>query len=64
MKGGLGSIGITVGPIVYQGVCRSFVHGFYLWGITLRVDPRATARLLARLGAAVDDHDAYKEMVS
>ena len=39
-----------------------FVHGFYLWGITLKVDPRKTAVLLERLGTAVADHDAYAEI--
>ena len=38
------------------------VHGFYLWGITLKVDPRHTAVLLERLGTAVADHDAYREI--
>jgi Phosphotransferase enzyme family len=40
-------------------VCLGLVHGFYLWGITLKVDPRKTAVLLERLGTAVADHDAY-----
>ncbi len=35
------------------------VHGFYLWGITIKVDPRKTAVLLERLGTAVDDHNAF-----
>jgi hypothetical protein len=38
------------------------VHGFYLWGITLKVDPRKTAVLLERLGTAVADHDAFDEL--
>ena len=38
---------------------RGMVHGLYLWGITLKVDPRKTAVLLERLGTAVDDHDAF-----
>jgi hypothetical protein len=48
--------------VVWRGLQRGMVHGFYLWGITLKVDPRKTAVLLERLGAAVDDHDAYKEI--
>jgi len=43
---------------VWWGVRRGLVHGFYLWGITLKVDPPITTALLERLGAAVDDHDA------
>jgi hypothetical protein len=35
------------------------VHGFYLWGITLKVDPRKTTVMLERLGTAVADHDAF-----
>jgi hypothetical protein len=40
------------------------VHGFYLWGITLKVDPRKTAVLLERLGTAVADHDAFDELAA
>ncbi len=47
---------------VRRGLPRSFVHGFYLWAITLRVDSHATAALLHRLGTAVEDHDAYAEL--
>jgi len=47
---------------VASGLRRSFVHGFYLWAITLRVDPLAIAALLERLGTAIDDHDAYEEL--
>jgi hypothetical protein len=36
---------------------RGMLHGFYLWGITLKVDPAITTALLERLGTAVDDHD-------
>lgn len=46
----------------WDGISRGFIHGFYLWGITLRVDPEITARLLERLGTAVADHDAYQEV--
>jgi hypothetical protein len=41
-----------------RSVLRGFVHGFFLWGITLKVAPPMTAELLRRLGTAVDDHDA------
>ena len=43
----------------WAGLRYGFVHGFYLWGITLKVDPPITAALLERLGTAVDDHDAF-----
>jgi hypothetical protein len=42
-----------------RAVRLGMVHGFYLWGITLKVDPRKTAVLLERLGTAVADHDAF-----
>ena len=38
---------------------RGFIPGFYLWGITLKVDRRITTALLERLGTAVDDHHAF-----
>jgi hypothetical protein len=47
---------------VRSGLRRGMIHGFYLWGITVKVDPRKTAVLLERLGAAVDDHQAYQEV--
>jgi len=47
---------------VWKGLRRSFLHGFYLWAITLKVDPRVTATLLERLGTAVSDHSAFKEV--
>ena len=47
---------------MWRGLRRRFLHGFYLWGITLKVDPRKTTVLLERLGTAVADHDAYAEV--
>lgn len=44
---------------VWPGLCAGMVHGFYLWGITQRVDPPKIAVQLERLGTAVADHDAY-----
>lgn len=44
---------------VDNGLRRSFVHGLYLWAITMRVPPASIAALLERLGTAADDHDAY-----
>ena len=43
----------------WRDIRRGMLHGFYLWGITLKVDPAITTELLTRLGTAVDDHDAY-----
>ena len=51
-------IAVPSEPEVRQGLGRGMVHGFYLWGITLLVDPPIIAALLERLGTAVDDHDA------
>jgi hypothetical protein len=35
------------------------IYGFYLWAITLKVAPPITTELLARLGTAAVDHDAF-----
>ncbi len=43
----------------WRGVRRGIVYGFFLWGITLKVDPPITTELLTRLGTATADHDAY-----
>jgi hypothetical protein len=43
----------------WRGFRRGIVHGFYLWAITLKVDPAVTSVLLERLGTAAADHDAY-----
>ena len=40
------------------GLRRGIVHGFFLWGITLKVDPAVTTVLLERLGTAAADHDS------
>lgn len=57
----LGATGVDVPTWdeAWSGVRRGFVHGFFLWGITLKVDPAVTAVLLERLGTAAADHDAY-----
>ena len=44
---------------VWRGYRRGIVHGFYLWAITLKVDPEITTRLLHRLGTAASDHDVF-----
>ncbi|MDT3439191.1 MULTISPECIES: phosphotransferase family protein [unclassified Pseudofrankia] len=38
---------------------RGVLHGFYLWGVTVKVDPPITASLLERLGTAAADHDVF-----
>ena len=42
-----------------SGVRRGIVHGFLLWGITLKVEPAVIAVLLERLGTAAADHDSF-----
>jgi hypothetical protein len=59
----LGTRGIQIpARDVWPGVRLGMLHGFYLWAITLKVDPRKTAVLLERLGTAVADHDAFDEI--
>lgn len=41
---------------------RGVLHGLYLWGITLAVDPPITAELLKRLGIAAADHEVYRSV--
>ena len=43
----------------WQGVRRGIIYGFFLWAITLKVDPAVTSILLERLGTAAADHDAF-----
>jgi hypothetical protein len=61
----LGAAGVDLPPSdeVWRGLRRGMIHGFYLWGITLKVDPRKTAVLLERLGTAVVDHDAFSDVL-
>jgi hypothetical protein len=42
-----------------RGVRVGIIHGFFLWGITLKVEPAVTTLLLQHLGTAADDHDAF-----
>ena len=42
-----------------DAIRRGYLEGFFLWAITLKVDPPITTKLLDRLGAAVADHDAF-----
>jgi Phosphotransferase enzyme family len=43
----------------WVGVRRGIIYGFFLWGITLKVDPAITTTLLTKLGTAAADHDAF-----
>jgi thiamine kinase-like enzyme len=43
----------------WLGIRRGILHGFYLWGITLLVDPKVTRVLQTRLGTAAADHDVF-----
>jgi hypothetical protein len=47
----------------WRGVRRGMVYGFFLWGITLKVDPPITTELLTRLGTATADHDAFSAIL-
>ncbi|NUU22836.1 MAG: aminoglycoside phosphotransferase family protein [Streptomycetaceae bacterium] len=42
----------------WLGMRQGITHGFFLWGITLKVDPAITSVLLHRLGTAAADHDS------
>lgn len=44
----------------WRGIRQGIIHGFYLWGITLKVDPAITRVLLQRLGTAAADHEVFK----
>ena len=46
------------------GLRRGIIHGFFLWGITLKVDPAVTTVLLERLGTAAADHDSLGSRTS
>jgi hypothetical protein len=43
----------------WRGMRRGVVYGFFLWGITMQVEPAVTSVLLNRLGQAAADHDAF-----
>jgi Phosphotransferase enzyme family len=55
-------VGVPSAGDAWRGLRRGFLHGFYLWSITLKVEPAITSELLERLGTAVDDHNALKEV--
>jgi hypothetical protein len=56
-----GGVNVPSTTDIWQGLRQGFLHGFYLWAITLKVEPAITSELLERLGSAVDDHDGLKE---
>jgi hypothetical protein len=43
---------------VWAGLRRGIIHGLFLWGITMMVDPAITTIMLERLGTAAADHGA------
>ncbi len=56
----LGTVGVTTptSDEAWSGYRRGILYGFFLWAITLKVDPAVTTNLLERLGTAAADHDA------
>jgi hypothetical protein len=56
----LASHGVTPPPWdeAWRAIAFGMVHGFFLWGITTKVQPAIIATLLHRLGTAVADRDA------
>jgi hypothetical protein len=56
----LASHGVTPPPLdeAWHCIAYGMLHGFFLWGITTKVEPTVIATLLHRLGTAVADHDA------
>jgi Phosphotransferase enzyme family len=44
---------------VWSGFACGVVYGLFLWSITLKVKLEITKEMLARLGTAAADHDAY-----
>jgi hypothetical protein len=53
----LGSYGVTPPPWddAWHAIADGMLHGFFLWGITTKVEPAIIATLLTRLGTAVAD---------
>ena len=47
---------------IWSGYRMGIIHGFFLWGITLLVDPPIIEELLRRFGAAAEAHDAFAEL--
>ncbi|MBM3671346.1 MAG: aminoglycoside phosphotransferase [Actinobacteria bacterium] len=53
-----GGIQVPHDDEVRSGIRRGILHGLFLWGITMMVDPAITTIMLERLGTAAADHDA------
>jgi len=47
----------------WAGARVGMLYGFYLWAITLKVDPAITTELNTRLGTAVADHNVLQEVL-
>jgi hypothetical protein len=45
-------------------IAVGMVYGFFLWAITLKVDPSITTVMLERLGGAVADHGALETVMA
>lgn len=56
----LASRGVTPPPWdeAWRAITFGMVHGFFLWGITTKMQPAIIATLLHRLGTAAADHNA------
>ena len=56
--------GVTPPPRdnAWHAIGRGMLRGFFLWGITTKVQPAVIATLLHRLGTAVADHDAMSAL--
>jgi hypothetical protein len=53
------------GPVMtldeaWEDYRAALLYGYFLWGITRRVEPRITEELTQRLGHAVLDHDSLE----
>ena len=46
----------------WRSIRVGMVYGFFLWAITLKVDPQITTAMLSRLGTSVADHDALSAL--
>ena len=53
-------IGVTPPPWdeAWRAITFGMLHGFFLWGITTKMQPAIIATLLHRLGTAVADRNA------
>jgi hypothetical protein len=54
----VGGVDVPSWDDAWLGVRRGMVQGFFMWGITFKVDPAITSLLLTRIGTAVADNDA------